>query len=95
MPNSVSNILSIYYQNTRGLYTKTTTFYKNCSSSDYDVICITETWLNSSINNAELFPSSYHTLRCDRNFNSINRSRGGGVLIALSEKIKFSQVDST
>ena len=49
-------------------------------SKDIDVICITETWLNDTIANTEILPTSYTIYRNDR----INR---GGVLIAVKDSI--------
>ncbi|GBN76440.1 hypothetical protein AVEN_170549-1 [Araneus ventricosus] len=44
--NTDSKCLSLLYQNVRGLRTKTVEFY---SSVEYDVICVTETWLCEDI----------------------------------------------
>jgi hypothetical protein len=49
--------------------------------SDY-IICLTETWLNDQCYDHNLFPDSYTVFRSDSY--SIKKSRGGGVLIALS-----------
>ena len=96
MPSSSPNkSLSIYYQNVRGLNTKTTSFYKSCCSSDFNIICITESWLGNSTFSAELFPSNYNVVRCDRKHELVNRSRGGGVIMAFSEDITFIQLDTT
>lgn len=48
----------------------------------FDVICLVETWLSDDLLNSELFPSDYSVIRRDRNFDSVNRKRGGGVLLA-------------
>ncbi|CAF4761859.1 unnamed protein product [Pieris macdunnoughi] len=47
--------LNIFYQNVRGLRTKTSTFYRNVCVNNYDIICITETWLLEGISDSELF----------------------------------------
>lgn len=48
---------------------------------------ITETWLNNSVYDSEIFESKYVVYRRDRNFNILNRkTEGGGVLIAVSRK---------
>ncbi|XP_026826500.1 uncharacterized protein LOC113562189 [Ooceraea biroi] len=51
----------------------------------YDVIILVETWLNKSINNAELGLDRYNVFRCDRESASSDCVRGGGVLIAVRE----------
>lgn len=56
-----------YYQNVRGLRTKLEEFYLGLSSCSTDLIAITETGFNESINDAEIVPSQYKILRSDRN----------------------------
>lgn len=76
----------IYYQNVRGLRTKQFELYSNVCSTDYNILCLTETWLNDMCLDHNLFPDSYTVLRSDRM--SANKTRGGGVLTALSSKIR-------
>lgn len=54
------------------------------SSSDADLIILTETWLNAKIRNAEIFQvdKRYNLYRCDR-----DGRHGGGTLIAVSQNI--------
>ncbi|KAJ8977614.1 hypothetical protein NQ317_010234 [Molorchus minor] len=47
--------LVVYYQNTRGLRSKTNEFYTSTLSSTADIICLSETWLNDNIKDGELF----------------------------------------
>ncbi|KAL4709283.1 hypothetical protein ACJJTC_013343 [Scirpophaga incertulas] len=74
----------LYYQNTRGLRTKTNQLYTNVLNCSYDIIVFTETWLNCGIRDSELFDSRYDLYRRDR-ITSENGSNldGGGVLIAV------------
>ncbi|CAH0558646.1 unnamed protein product [Brassicogethes aeneus] len=95
VPKDSPKSLCIYYQNTRGLNSKTNTFYKSCCCLDYDIICITETWLSNSVNSSELFPDNYRIVRDDRNFNVVNRNRGGGVLLGFKDHITFTQLDTS
>lgn len=74
--------------------TKTDTFHRTTLSADYDVIALTETWLNDDIGNAEL-SSEYTIFRCDRNNLTSTLKRGGGVLIAVRNNLKASQVQLT
>lgn len=64
--------------------------YAGLSDCEHDVICLTETWLDSSICSSELIPKEYHVFRADRDFDATGRVRGGGVLLAVHEKIKVS-----
>ena len=49
-------------------------------------LCLTETWLSDLVCNGEILPTGYNIYRCDRG------SRGGGVLIAVSEEIPSKQL---
>lgn len=75
--------LNIYYQNVRGLRTKTNTFLNNLVVNNYDIICLTETWLTDGIFDAELFDSRYTIFRKDRDYARRGDTLGGGVLIAV------------
>lgn len=77
----------IYYQNARGLRTKTSKFFRNLCSHDYDMVIITETWLLDSIADAELFDDRYVVFRRDRNYSATAQIYGGGVLIAVRRDI--------
>lgn len=86
--------MHVYYQNVRGLRSKTTDFRLNILECDWDIIALTETWLNDSIHNAELFPNEYQVYRRDRCQNRTGMSRGGGVLIAVSGNIKIHRLNN-
>lgn len=87
-----SHPLKIYYQNTRGLRTKTEEFFLSVSEMDYDVIVLTETWLNDQHLSTQLFGNSYAVYRDDRNSVVTGLSRGGGVLIAVANYLSSSLV---
>lgn len=65
----------------------------------YDIVCLTETWLNESINSTEIFSSLYSVHRKDRICDK--KKWGGGVLIAvnnlnfLSERIFQLETDDS
>ena len=75
------NRLTIYYQNVRDLKSKTSDFFLSVTMHNFDIIALTETWLDDSVHNAELFDNRYTVLRRDRG------SRGGGVLIAVRDAL--------
>ena len=47
-------IVSIYYQNVRSIRNKVNGFFNGTSDMGFDIICISETWLNDSISNSEI-----------------------------------------
>lgn len=55
---SINDILSVYYQNVRGLRTKTG-IRVIISASQHDVIAFTEPWLNDNFSSSEYFDDSY------------------------------------
>lgn len=60
---------------------------RSTTLTDYDVITITETWLNEGHNNNEYISNKYQVFRKDRHQTNINAKRGGGILIAVLMEI--------
>lgn len=85
--------LQIYYQNVRGLKSKTRELFLASLTCDPDVICLTETWLDSSVTDTELFCDRFSVFRTDRNFDLIRLTRGGGVLIAINNNLRVFPLD--
>lgn len=82
----------LYYQNVRGLRTKTKNFFVATCDCDYDIVVLTETWLLPSIYDSELFSDDFVVHRCDRsNLNSLF-SLGGGVLIAVRTLLSSARI---
>lgn len=81
-----SSGLRVYYQNTRGLMTKLDDVYLAALDGEYDVYVFTETWLDGRINSVQLFGDSFTVYRLDRKSSNSIRTRGGGVLIAVSNE---------
>ncbi|XP_071056527.1 uncharacterized protein [Onthophagus taurus] len=79
--------LSVYYQNVRGLRSKTNTLFLKTSDSEFDFVCLTETYLNSSVHDGELFGAQYTVFRRDRESTLSSKKDGGGVLIAIRSTI--------
>lgn len=91
--NPSQNSICIYYQNVRGLRTKTANLYTSSINCHFDIIVLTETWLNSSIYDSELFRSSdFMVHRCDRSSANSPFSNGGGVLIAVRANLHSERV---
>lgn len=84
--------IKIYYQNVNGIRSKVNEFYLSVCELDYDVIMLSETFLNDSVFNSEIFDlNKYSVFRRDRVYSSV-QEKGGGVLIAVKKcnKIKSS-----
>lgn len=69
------SIFSLLYFNVRSLLPKIDEFRIICSVSKLDVVCITESWLDSTIDDCEISIQGYSVFRLDRS------RHGGGVLI--------------
>lgn len=82
----------MYYQNVRGLRTKSTTFYLSTTDCNHDVIVLTETWLNSSHQSTEYFNNDFNVYRRDRTVHTRSNEFGGGVLIAIRSSLNSDQV---
>lgn len=62
---------------------------------NYDVLILTETWLNNSVLSSELFDDRYVVYRRDRETAGFHSYKdGGGVLIAVSTKINSVRIDN-
>lgn len=100
VPRSLRNI-SFYYQNVRGLRTKTSNVFVNSKALDSDIFVLTETWLHEGINSLEIFDQSYSIYRKDRYQNPISTNTyngagfvpmGGGVLIAIKNSFNAIEI---
>lgn len=69
------------------------TIFAAIHTSSYDVIIITETWLNDAVFNEELFGPDWFVYRKDRQSNFDDRE-GGGVLIAVNNRFVSSSIPS-
>ena len=81
------------YQNTRGIRTKLLDVFNYLSTSTSDILVLTETWLGEDIPNGEFCPDNYTVYRGDRDFTTMNVSRGGGVLICVNSAIRSIPLD--
>lgn len=79
--------LDLLYQNVRGLRTKAQLSLQNMALLDREIVCLTETWLTTSLPSSLFFPSNYMVERNDRQ--CTNALRGGGVCIALKNTIPY------
>lgn len=88
-----SNNLLIYYQNVRGLRTKCLNLYNNILAENYDILLLTETWLQSDVLDSEVCDARYDVFRCDRDLTLCGKGGGGGVMIGARRELRASRVD--
>lgn len=60
---------------------------------EYDIIGVSETWIQENIYDRELFDDHYSVFRCDRNLGAMSVTRGGGTLLAIRSEYKAVQLD--
>lgn len=94
--------LKCFYQNTRGLNTKIARGLRNkITLRNYDIVCLTETWLDDKTDSESLFDETYITYRSDRVIATHTRVldpsydgefTGGGALIAVKKDIVTNRV---
>ena len=83
--------IKIFYQNVRGLRSKLHTFKQNVTNNNYDVICITESWLNNSIYDFNIIdPENYSIFRRDREDTRSLKKDGGGAFIAVKNDLNVT-----
>ena len=85
--------MTLYYQNVRGINSNQKDFYLNILTTDFDIYCLTETWLNKSVSDNALFPSNYKVYRRDRDLSSSQKKKGGGVLIAVKKCFQSNSIE--
>ena len=78
------------YANTRRIVNKKHLLDLELSKKPFDIIVLTETYLDDSMFDAEIFPENYTVFRRDR---SQNGRQGGGILIATSDFLNVSPRD--
>ncbi|XP_058827680.1 zinc finger protein 93-like [Topomyia yanbarensis] len=82
LPCLKSSPIHLYYQNVGGMNSCANTYRLATSDCCYDIIVLTETWLNEQTLSSQVICSDYEVLRCDRSPLNSNKSTGGGVLLA-------------
>ena len=57
------------------------------SPISYDIIAITETWLDNEIEESTIIIPNYIIFRCDRDLTATSKARGGGILLVVKNLI--------
>lgn len=94
LKKDVKQCLECYYFNATSIRDKLPVFNNHFLANDYDLISITETWLNESVFDAEILTNSdFNIFRRDRSTKVSEKSDGGGVLLAVSSKLSAKRRD--
>lgn len=81
--------LHVAYQNVRGMRTKLYNFKENIESNHHDIVFVTESWLNDTVDDCELVDGDFYSIfRRDRGSSSSTKKDGGGVLVAVANWLK-------
>jgi len=83
-----SNDLLVYYQNAGGMNSNIFDYRLACLDCSYDVIALTESWLDDRTTSNQAFGSGYEVFRCDRCRRNSRKTTGGGVLVAVRRELK-------
>lgn len=83
----------IYYQNVGGMNSRVNDYRMAVSDSCFDIIVLTETWLDSRTLSSQVFGTDYEVFRCDRNPNNSRKLTGGGVLVAVRSRLKAKLIE--
>lgn len=75
----------IFYQNVNRLRSKLKDFYLSVLNSNFDIVCVTESNLVSTVCDSEILDSRYNTFRRDRDRITSHKTTGGGVLIGVKK----------
>ena len=84
--------IKIFYQNVRGINTKLSDIYIKSFDLEYDIVALTETWLQESVIDSEIFCDRYHIYRRDRAIRADGPKTGGGVLFAVRSSYNSEQI---
>lgn len=85
--------LHVYYQNCRGLRTKLRDFRIGVNAGNFDIVCITESYLLDSVSDGELCdPDDYSIFRRDRRSSASLKKDGGGVLLLVKNDLHSAAI---
>lgn len=87
--------IRFHYVNAGGIRSKIPIFFASPATCDHDVIVVTETWLVSSVLDAELTPPGWFLFQRDRHSAIDATGYGGGVIILVRAELRPSLVLSS
>ena len=96
--SNVKDTLDLYYYNATSIRGKLFDFNNFFTHHDYDVICVSESWLfdkgEKTVYDGEVLDNiKYAIYRNDRDLDRIEKDDGGGVLCAVNNELTSSRRD--
>ncbi|XP_055543339.1 uncharacterized protein LOC129728890 [Wyeomyia smithii] len=82
----------IYYQNLGFKNCDVNAYLLAASDDCYDVVVLTETWLDSRTLSHQVFGPEFEVFLCDRGPVNSRKLSGGGVLVAVTRRFKTKEV---
>jgi len=84
-----NHLLRCFYFNARSLKNKLAELHLLLHDGIYDIIAVSESWLDDTVNDSLLLDGSFYSVfRCDRQ----NNHAGGGTCIFVKSSLKFKEV---
>lgn len=90
MMGNTRETLNIFYQNVCGLRTKCIEIHNNILCNDYDIILLTETWLQNDVFDTEICDNRYDIFRVDRDLSKAGKESGGGIMLCIKSRLNAS-----
>ncbi|XP_053681644.1 uncharacterized protein LOC128732421 [Sabethes cyaneus] len=84
----------IAFQNVGGMNTSVPDYLLACADSPYEIIVLTETWLDNRTCSRQIFGPNYEVFRCDRSVLNSRKATGGGVLIAVHRQLQTFVIEN-
>ena len=77
-----------------GMRSKLNEFRNDISNCPYDIVLLSETWLQDQYKDTEIVPNGWSIFRKDRTRRNIeNDERGGGVIIAIKDSLTCTPIN--
>ena len=90
--NNINNNIKVDFCNIRSMVNKTNLINQHLSSSDIDLLFLTESWLTPKIPDCMVCPPGYDIVRHDRQDPS--KSKGGGVCVLYKSFLNVKEIRS-
>ena len=90
------NELLILHYNCRSMINKVTDIHNICNLLNPSIICLTETWLDTSSKETAYIPEGYNIIRKDRSERfkqKYGKNNGGGIAVLYKKELKVRKLN--